>query len=142
MATYAVNFRHLAERIEVAELSLKSDWEPRLSAKNREHEEALFQEAKELRAKLDLAVLHWITKNEFPRLSARETFFLKLRFLGARNLLYQLQLEDGSTVFRIDGMKEKNFLVWILTQWGHDIGYLEGFDHIASSWDFLDNFKK
>ncbi len=125
----------------MAGMSLESDFEPRLSATSREHEEALLQEAEELRGKLDLAVLHWISEDVFPCLSPRETFFLRLRFLGARNLLYQLQLEDGSSVFRIDGMKEKSFLIWILTRWGHEIGTVEGFDYVVSSWDCLDNLK-
>ena len=141
MPTYAINYHQLALRLELAGIQLESDFEPRLSASSREHEEALLQEAEELRGKLDLAVLHWVSEDAFPSLSPRETFFLRLRFLAARNLLYQLQFEDGSSVFRIDGMKEKSFLIWILTRWSHEIGTVEGFDHVASSWDFLDNFK-
>lgn len=141
-STHTHHFKFLAERIEEASWKLKTDWQPTLSATKQEYEEALLADAAKLKTHLNRAALQWISTDTFPRLTAKETFFLELRFMGAWHLLYQLELENGSTFFRPTSSSESEFLAWLLTKWGHEIGTIEGFDIVINSWKAKKKIRK
>ena len=128
-------FKRLGEVVEAASWELKTDWKPRIALLKAEYEEALLAEAETLRARLDKAALQWISDGTFPAMTPRETFFLQARFVGAWQLLYQLETDAGTTVFRTAVRSDKELLAWLLTIWGRDTGTMEGLDRIATSWE-------
>jgi hypothetical protein len=135
-------FKRLAETVEAASWELKTEWKPRPAAEKAEYEEALLAEAQSLKPRLDRAAFQWISEGTFPSLTPRETFFLQLRFIGAWQLLYQIETENGATIFRTTAKSQRQFLGWLLTTWGHDVGMIEGLDRVATSWEAQENMAR
>jgi hypothetical protein len=135
MPSYDLDFHHLARRVEEGAFELRVDSPPGLEAQLQEHEEALLAEASTLRQELDLAVQRWIVHGAFPTLLPRPRRFLYFRFLAAFRFLDLLSLpEGGASVFRVAGMKETQFLHWLLCEWGHHHGTVEGLSDYEYSW--------